>query len=1107
MKNVFFGLLLLVYNYTFSQSNFLINKFQVENISSENVNSIFLDKNNFFWITTPDGLNRYDGSINSIFKSNPFDSTTLSNNLVFETFQIDNEGLFIKSTSRLDYFSYSKNSFLRTEILSPIYHTKNENDLFLTSKNDGVFIFNTENFQSLNLKFDPRNPLSISSSNFDENQNQALLIVDENLWIGTSYGLNKYNLSTNLNKRFYETQETNTLNSNYINDLFYVNKKLSSGKIAISDKILASTQNGLSIIDPDNNEINNYSSLDDTNIHNIFSVDDDILIHTENGIYIIESINKETLILEQISNTIENSKIRIINNNEFILYTPSSNIFKRIIKFKNNYSVLDVSVPREFRINDIRNYKGAYYITTEDGIYKVTERINSLTKENQDLLDDEKIIAIKENDYYRVLITNIRLLIYEEDELYIYHDLNDLIGSKNIENASIYLEEDEYLYIGTDKLFIIDLYTDEISLFEHSKEGLNSLMEGEINNLSLLIDENFNKELWISLNNGISILNVDEESFKNFKFNPRSKNKLPNGFSSVLKTQNEELLISNLNTGLYRYSKNLELIKHYIFDINDKSSITSSSISSLIDYNDEIYVGTNGDGIFIYQNDSIGFKNFTTVNGLLSNNILGFLKTYQHLFILTDKGINYFDFEVMSTLTDGNNNNLRNINNEDGLEIGKFLTSGLSFYDDFLYVFSENNIQKIYFYNLFIDYEKPMISLVSSKIIDENYNEKQLDIQDSVINLTDDITNIELTLSSPSFYKTNNTQLFYKLEPLNESWLNLGSNRKIIIQSSGFSQSNFAENKLLLPYGDYKLRIKSTNSSGIESNNQIEYQISVTPPWYLTIYAIIGYIIFIVSSIYLYVKFNQERTKKLMEDKRKEEELEEAHNLQMGLLAKENPNRKDLDISTYIKCATEVGGDYYDFIEFEDGSLLVICGDATGHGTASGMMVSITKAGLLGIDSKDPNYIMTSLNKIIKKVDIGRLRMSLNLAHFQNGSMRLTSAAMPPIYHFEKKVNKVDEIQISNLPLGGLMSEDFTVLDKKFSKGDVLVMISDGLPEAPNKKGDLLDYEAVKSCVEKNSLKSAEEIKNELVKLSDNWLDGIHNPDDITIVVCKKLMN
>ena len=1105
MKNVLLVLLFFVTEHIFSQSNFLVNKFDVENISSENVNSIFLDKNNFFWISTPEGLNRYDGSINSIFKSNPFDSTTLSNNLIFEAFQINNNGVYIKSTSNLDYFSYSSNSFLRTGVSSPIYHTRSDDNLFITSKNDGVYILNLNDLSSLNLKFDPRNPLSISSSNFSTNQNEVILKVNEDLWIGTSYGLNKYNLNSNLNKRFYETKDSKTLNSNYINDLFFVDKKLSSGKIAIANKILAATQNGLAIINPENNEINNYSSLKNTNIYNTFSVDDDIIIHSEEGLFIIDKIDEEEIFLRKISNINGFGKTRKITDNEFILYTPLSNSFKRIIKNKNDYFDIDVPMSNELRINDVRNFKGAYYISTESGVFRVTEKLNSLTTKNEELDDDEEIIAIQENDYYRVLLTDSRILVFEEDELYVSYSLEDIIGEKTNSNATILLEEDEYLYIGTDKLFILDLYTDDISQYEYSSEGLNSLMDGIINNFSLLIDEEFNKELWISLDNGISILNIDSEKFRNFKFNPRTKNKLPNGFSSVLKLPNEEILVSNINTGLYRYSKNLDLVKHYIFDINDKTSITSSSISSLIDYNDEIYVGTNGDGIFIYQNDSIGFKNFTTVNGLLSNNILGFLKTYQHLFILTDKGVNYFDFEVMSTLTDGNNNNLRNINNEDGLEIGKFLKNGLSFYDDFLYVFSDNNIQKIDFYNLFIDYENPVISLVSSKIIDKNYDELNLSIEDSVINLTDDITNIELTLSSPSFYKTNNTQLFYKLEPLNESWLNLGSNRKIIIQSSGFSQSNFAENKLLLPYGDYTLRVKSTNSSGIESINQVEYSISVIPPWYLTIYAIISYIVLIVSSIYMYVKFNQDRTKKLMEDKRKEEELEEAHNLQMGLLAKENPKRNDLDISTYIKCATEVGGDYYDFIEFEDGSLLVICGDATGHGTASGMMVSITKAGLLGIDSKDPNYIMKTLNKIIKKVDIGRLRMSLNLAHFQNGSMKLSSAAMPPIYHFEKKKNKVDEIQISNLPLGGLMTEDFTVLDKKFSKGDVLVMISDGLPEAPNKKGDLLDYEAVKNCVEENSLKSAEEIKDELVKLSDNWLQGIHNPDDITIVVCKKL--
>ncbi len=1104
MRCIFF--LLFIVNTSYSQSNFLIQKFQIENISSENVNSIFLDKNNFFWLSTPEGLNRYDGDINSIFKSNPFDSTTLSNNLVYETFQIDNKGLYVKSSSGLDYFSYSRNGFIRTPVNSPIYHVKDENHLYLSSKNDGVFILNFEDNTSNNLKFDPRNPLSISSSNFTSNQNEVILPLNDFIWIGTIYGLNKYNIESNLNKRFYQKEDESSLNSNFINDLFYVNKKMTNDKIALSNKILAATTNGLSLINPTSNEIKNYSLLKNTAIYNTFLIGDDILIHTENGIFLIDEIDEENISLIKIINSGKLTKTRKITDSEFILYS-NSNSFKRIIKNKNEYIDIEVAIPTSLKINDIRNYKGAYYISTESGIFRVTEKLNSLTKRNDNLLSDEKLISIQENDYYRVLLTNFRILLYEEDELSSSIDISKLIGEKEVDNATIYLDEDEYLFFGTNKLFIIDLYTDEILTLENSKDGLNSIMEGEINNLSLFVDEDYKKELWISLSSGISILNVEDEIFRNFKFNPRSKNKLPNGFSSILKLPNEEILISNINTGLYRYSKNLELIKHYIFDINNKTSITSSAISSLIDYSGEIYIGTNGDGLFIYENDSTGFRNFTTNNGLLSNNVLGFLKTYQHLFILSDKGINYFDFEVMSSLTDGNNNNLRNINEEDGLELGKFLNDGLSFYDDFLYVFSEKNIQKIDFYNLFIDYENPVISLVSSKLIDKNYDELNLNIKDSVINLTNEITNIELTLSSPSFYKTNNTQLFYKLEPLNESWLNLGSNRKIIIQSSGFSQSNFAENKLLLPYGDYKLRIKSTNSSGIESINQLAYNISVTPPWYLTIYAIISYIIIMFSSIYLYVKYSQGRTKKLMEDQRKEEELEEAHNLQMGLLAKENPKRKDLDISTYIKCATEVGGDYYDFIEFEDGSLLVICGDATGHGTASGMMVSITKAGLLGIDSKKLNLIMKTLNKIIKKVDIGRLRMSLNLAHFQNGTMRLSSAAMPPIYHFENKTKKVDEIQISNLPLGGLIGEEFTVLNKKFSKGDVLVMISDGLPEAPNKNGELLDYQAVKECVEKNSLKSAEEIKNELVKLSDNWLDGIHNPDDITIVVCKKLVS
>ena len=81
-----------------------------------------------------------------------------------------------------------------------------KDNLFITSKNDGVYILNLNDLSSLNLKFDPRNTNGISSSNFSTNQNEVLLKVEQDLWIGTSYGLNKYNLSSNLNKRFYETK-------------------------------------------------------------------------------------------------------------------------------------------------------------------------------------------------------------------------------------------------------------------------------------------------------------------------------------------------------------------------------------------------------------------------------------------------------------------------------------------------------------------------------------------------------------------------------------------------------------------------------------------------------------------------------------------------------------------------------------------------------------------------------------------------------------------------------------------------------------------------------------------------------------------------------------
>ena len=71
--------------------------------------------------------------------------------------------------------------------------------------------------------------------------------------------------------------------------------------------------------------------------------------------------------------------------------------------------------------------------------------------------------------------------------------------------------------------------------------------------------------------------------------------------------------------------------------------------------------------------------------------------------------------------------------------------------------------------------------------------------------------------------------------------------------------------------------------------------------------------------------------------------------------------------------------------------------------------------------------------------------------------------------------------------------------------GDVLVLISDGLPECDNEKGEMLDYEAEKDCINKNGNKTSKEILNSLINLGENWIDCKMNEDDITIVVIKKI--
>ena len=306
-----------------------------------------------------------------------------------------------------------------------------------------------------------------------------------------------------------------------------------------------------------------------------------------------------------------------------------------------------------------------------------------------------------------------------------------------------------------------------------------------------------------------------------------------------------------------------------------------------------------------------------------------------------------------------------------------------------------------------------------------------------------------------------------------------------------------------LPAGEYTFRVIASNNDGLWNQEGAFVKIKILPaPWF-TWWAFTIYGLVTLLGIYKFVYYKQQQQKKQLEDERKNNELAEAKALQERLLPKNNPKIDHLDIATYLRTSTEVGGDYYDFFEQADGSLYAICGDATGHGTPSGMLVSITKAGIIGLPQMAPNKMLSALNTVVKKVDLGILRMSLNIAHLKGNQLTLSSAGMPPYFIYRANSNTTEEILLSGIPLGSFNKVEYDEHHTGFNKGDILAIISDGLAEAPNANGQLFDYPQIQSIMTEFSHLDAKTLIDELMRQTDTWLAGAHNPDDITIVMIK----
>ena len=134
------------------------------------------------------------------------------------------------------------------------------------------------------------------------------------------------------------------------------------------------------------------------------------LIHSDKGIIMVKNLEENKFEILYSDNLIT---VKKINNNEFVLWDKNSRV-TRFFYYENKFNSQLLNQDSDNVVNDVSNFKGAYYLSTNNGIIKISEDLNNIISVYD---KNEKILSVVENDFFRVLMTIDNILIYEEEEV------------------------------------------------------------------------------------------------------------------------------------------------------------------------------------------------------------------------------------------------------------------------------------------------------------------------------------------------------------------------------------------------------------------------------------------------------------------------------------------------------------------------------------------------------------------------------------------------------------------------------------------------------------------------------------------------------------------
>ena len=241
------------------------------------------------------------------------------------------------------------------------------------------------------------------------------------------------------------------------------------------------------------------------------------------------------------------------------------------------------------------------------------------------------------------------------------------------------------------------------------------------------------------------------------------------------------------------------------------------------------------------------------------------------------------------------------------------------------------------------------------------------------------------------------------------------------------------------------------------------------------------------------------------QEQRLERDLAMAREVQLRLLPPKKPQNKRAEFAAKFLPARTIGGDLYDFLQYDANRSAVALGDVSGKAAPAALYAALV-SGIMRSEASmhpSPSQLLRTLNDALQERKLDSQYVTMLYAVWNDENLTLQIANGGSVQPLICRGEDVDTIRAEGFPVGMFPNATWEEFSIALQPGDSVVFFSDGIPDAQNAAGEMFGNDRLVACVKKNQHKTAAKLAESILADVGRFQGKRDRFDDETVVVLR----